>query len=150
MLPKALKRLQDTLALLPGIGDKTALKLAFFLFDAPPRYTEELAGSVGELKSHLSICPQCHGYMDHDESLCSICRDQSRDPHLLMVTEEYLDMLTIERSGAYRGYYHILGGCLSPIHGKRLEDLEIGSLIERARTDLSLREVILAVNPNLE
>lgn len=133
MLPKALKRLQDTLALLPGIGDKTALKLAFFLFDANDRYTQELSGAVGELKSTLAHCPRCHGYMDQSALLCQVCSDESRDESVLMVTEEYLDMLTIERSGAYRGYYHILGGCLSPVHGKRLEHLEITSLIERVR-----------------
>lgn len=150
MLPKALKRLQDTLALLPGIGDKTALKLAFFLFDANSRYTQELSGAIKDLKTDLIICPQCHGYMDQGESLCRICGDSGREKETLMVVEEYLDMLTIERSGAYRGYYHILGGCLSPVHGKRLEDLEITSLIERARKESDLTEIILAVNPNLE
>lgn len=109
MLPKALKRVQDTLSLLPGIGEKSALRLAFFLFDSNQRYTQELSSAIRDLKSDLITCPRCYGYSDKGVDICSICGDTTRDTTLLCVVEEYIDMLIIEKSGAYRGYYHVLG-----------------------------------------
>ena len=130
---KALKRVQDTLSLLPGIGEKTALRLAFFIFEANQQFSNEMSSAVANLHKDLAICPKCYGYTDSDQSICSICSDQHRDSSIICVIEEYVDMLIIERSGAYKGYYHVLGGSLSPIHGKPLAELTINRLFDKVQ-----------------
>lgn len=153
MLPKALKRVQDTLSLLPGIGEKTALRLAFFIFEANQQFSNEMSSAIANLHKDLAICPKCYGYTDSDQSICSICSDQNRDSTIICVIEEYVDMLIIERSGAYKGYYHVLGWSLSPIHGKPLAELTINKLFDRVQYQdeaKPIKEIILAVNPNLE
>lgn len=153
MLPKALKRVQDTLSLLPWIGEKTALRLAFFLFEANQQFSDEMSSAIANLHKDLTICPTCYGYTDSSRTVCTICDDINRDSSMLCVVEEYIDMLIIERSWSYKGYYHILGWSLSPIHGKPLAELTINRLFDRVQYQdeaKPIKEIILAVNPNLE
>jgi recombination protein RecR len=140
-------RLVAALKRLPGIGEKTATRLAFFLVGASETYVQELAGAIARLKSEIVLCERCFD-LTH-ESPCDICRDPKRDASKLCVVEEPADLASIERSGAHDGQYFVLGGALSPIDGVGPEEIRIGALIERVRAG-EVAEVILATNPNAE
>lgn len=142
-----IERLVASLRRLPGIGEKSATRLAFFLLSAPDAITSELADAIQQVKREIVLCEDCYDLTD--VSPCSICRNQKRDPGLLCVVEEPADRVAIERSGAFSGRYHVLGGTLSPIDGVGPEDLRIAELEERIRSGC-VREVILATNPNAE
>lgn len=132
---------------LPGIGEKTATRLAFFLVGASETYVQELASAIARLKSEIVLCAQCFD-LTH-ESPCEICRDEKRDPHKVCVVEEPADLASIERSGRHDGHYFVLGGALSPIDGVGPDEIRIGELTERVRAG-NVTEVILATNPNAE
>ncbi len=140
-------RLLKSLKRLPGIGDKSANRLAYFLLSAPEDVAAELAESIARLKSDTVICERC--YSLSDQNPCRICANDRRDAGLLCVVEEPADLASIERSGGYHGLYHVLGGALSPIDGMGPENLRLGELQRRVRED-SPREVILATNPTTE
>ncbi len=142
-----LERAIDELSKLPGVGRKTAQRLAFHLLHASAEEVRDLARSLVELKEKIHPCRDCFNLAD--EELCPICRDPRRDRGLLCVVEEPSDVLALERSRAYRGLYHVLGGALSPLRDVGPEQLRVGELISRVR-DGSFREVILATNPNVE
>ena len=108
-MPEALKRLIDMIHFLPGIGEKTAAKLAFFLLKSHPAYVKNFSRALAELHEKVTECSTCHGMTDSGEPLCRICSDTKRDDEMLCVVEDYLDMLSIERTGVYRGRYHVLG-----------------------------------------
>ena len=149
-MPEALKRLIDMIHYLPGIGDKTAAKLAFFLLKANSAYVKNFARALNDVHEKVRECGICHGMTDIEHPTCSICVDTRRDDHLLCVVEDYLDMLSIDRTGVYRGRYHILGGVVSPIAGIMPDKLNYKSLFTRISENPEITEVILAMNPNIE
>ena len=142
-----IERLVAGLKRLPGIGEKSATRLAFYLLGAPDAAVEELADAIGRLKRDTVLCEQCFDLTD--ASPCAVCRDDKRDPAVLCVVEEPADLAAIERSRRFQGRYHVLGGALSPIDGVGPGDLRIAELEERVRRE-DVREVILATNPNAE
>lgn len=148
-LPKPLQDAINALSRLPGIGPKTASRLAFFLWRAPQEVSVELANALMALKAETTTCPRCFHIMAIGQEACDICLDATRQRELICVVEEPLDVIAIERSGAYRGLYHVLQGVLSPIEGVSPQDLRIAELIQRLEQG-SIQEVILATNPSLE
>jgi recombination protein RecR len=145
--PPPVERLIASLRRLPGIGEKSATRLAFFLLSAPEALVEELAAAIGRLKKEVVLCEECFDLTD--VSPCSLCRDPRRDPELLCVVEEPADRAAVDRSGGHRGLYHVLGGALSPIDGMGPDQLRIPELLRRVARR-GVREVILATNPNAE
>ena len=142
-----IERLVASLRRLPGIGEKSATRLAFFLLSAPDVLSSELADAILQVKREIVLCEDCFDLTE--VSPCSICRSPKRDSGLVCVVEEPADRMAIERSGAFSGRYHVLGGALSPIDGVGPENLRIAELERRIRSG-SVREVILATNPNAE
>ncbi|WP_322800913.1 recombination mediator RecR [Thermoflexus sp.] len=145
--PPPIARLIEALVKLPGIGPKTASRLAFYLLRAPDEEVMALAEALRELKQQTRPCEVCFNITD--ESPCAICRDERRDHGVICVVEEPLDVLAIERTGEYRGVYHVLHGVISPMDGIGPEHLRIRELVERVQREAP-REVILATNPSLE
>jgi recombination protein RecR len=145
--PPPVERLIASLRRLPGVGEKSATRLAFFLLSAPDALAEELAGAISRLKKEVVLCEECFDLTD--VSPCALCRDPRRDPGLLCVVEEPADRAAVERSGSHRGLYHVLGGALSPIDGMGPDQLRLAELLRRVERR-GVREVILATNPNAE
>jgi len=144
----AIEDLVTELAKLPGIGSKTAQRLAFHLLKQPADAAERLAEAIRRVRAQVTPCGACGNLSDEDP--CAICRDPRRDPTLLCVVEEAKDVAAIERAGRYRGRYHVLGGRVSPLDGVGPEALRIAPLIERVRNGAGVREVIVATNPSME
>jgi recombination protein RecR len=145
--PPSLERLIVNLSKLPGIGKKTAARLALHLFRAPNEFSESLAASLLEVKQDIGFCSSCFNLTDADP--CHICRDTSRNAGILCVVEEVGDLLALEEAGAFRGRYHVLQGVLAPLDGIGPENLRIKELLERLHQE-SIKEVILAINPSTE
>jgi recombination protein RecR len=145
--PEPVARLIEALQRLPGIGPKTAQRLAFFLLKRPADEVRELSESLLAVKEQIVACRTCFNVTDQDP--CRICADPARDARVLCVVEEPNDMLAMERTGEFKGRYHVLLGALSPLDGVGPEDLKIRELL--ARLDAGgTTEVILATNPNVE
>ena len=142
-----IQELIDELARLPGIGPKSAQRLAFWLVKTPPEEAKRLAQAIVQAKDRIAFCRECGNVAEVD--LCRICRDEGRDRTLLCVVEEPKDAATIEKAGLIKGRYHILGGAISPLDGIGPEDLRVQELLDRVSRD-HVTEVILATNPNLE
>jgi len=142
-----IERLVKLLARLPGIGEKTGARLAYFLWRSPGRYAEELAQAVLEVKERVKPCPLCG--KPSTVQPCEICADAERDRGVVMVVEEPQDLEALERTGAFHGVYHVLGGALSPLAGRGVDDLNIRGLMDRVQEG-GAREVILATNPSAE
>ena len=143
----AIDRLIASLKRLPGIGDKSASRLAFFLLGAPDSLLTDLADALTRLKQETVMCEVCCNL--GDRTPCPICADDRRDNSIVCVVEEPGDLDAVERSGRFQGRYHVLGGTLSPLDGMGPGELRIAKLEARVR-DGSVREVILATNPNAE
>jgi recombination protein RecR len=137
----------DELGRLPGIGPKSAQRLAFHILQAEPADVRRLAEVLVSVKERARFCSTC-GHVTEEEQ-CRICRDPRRDPHSLCVVEESRDVIAIERTAEYRGRYHVLGGAISPIDGIGPDDLRIRELMQRL-ADGQITEVIIATDPNLE
>ena len=137
----------DELSRLPGIGPKSAQRLAFWLVKAPPDDAKRLSETIVRAKERFSFCVECGNVAEGER--CRICRDEGRDRTVLCVVEEPKDVASIERAGVIKGRYHVLGGAISPLDGIGPEDLRVQELLERVERD-SVTEVILATNPNLE
>ncbi len=146
-LAKPVARLVEELSRLPGIGPKTASRLTFYLLRAPKEQVKALSQAIGELREKIVTCEICYNITE--ASPCPICRDEERDRSLLCVVEEPLDVLAIERTGEYKGLYHVLGGVISPMEGIGPENLKIAQLLRRLGSE-PVKEVILATNPSLE
>ncbi len=146
-MPETLKYLIDAFAKLPGVGEKTAMKLAFHILTKKKELTLELSEKLINVYKNIDVCPVCGALKDVSAPECSYCSNDKRDKHLICVVEEYADLLAIEQTGAYKWSYHILGGSLSPLHGRGPRDLSFDMLFSRLR-DVS--EVIIATNPNFE
>jgi recombination protein RecR len=142
--PAPLSRLVAELARLPGIGQRTAQRLAFHILRAPDEEAEALAASIREVKERIGLCERCFNLSEGP--LCRICSDTGRDDSTICVVEEPADVIPIERTHEYRGLYHVLGGALSPIDGVDAGDLRIAELEGRIESE-DVREVILATNP---
>ena len=145
--PDSVARLIEALQRLPGIGPKTAQRLTFFLLKRPVEEVRELSESLLAVKDQIVYCRLCFNVTDEDP--CRICADPSRDSRLLCVVEEPNDLLAMERTGEYRGRYHVLLGALSPLDGIGPDDLKVKELLVRLEVG-DTTEVILATNPNVE
>jgi recombination protein RecR len=141
----AMSRLVESLKRLPGIGEKSATRLTFFLLSAPDHVVAELSEAMVRLKRETVLCECCYDLTDR--SPCDLCADDQRDDSVICVVEEPADLQAIERSGQFHGRYHVLGGALSPLEGMGPDHLRIAELERRVR-DEGVREVILATNPN--
>jgi recombination protein RecR len=137
----------DELGRLPGVGPKSAQRIAFHLLQADPVDVRRLAQVLVEVKDRVKFCSVC-GNVSEEET-CRICRDQRRDPAVICVVEESKDVVAVERTREFRGRYHVLGGAISPIDGIGPDDLRIRELMSRL-ADGAVTEVILATDPNLE
>src|ERR687891_1075114 len=141
-----ISRLITELGKLPGIGQRTAQRLAFHILRSTPEDANALADAIREVKERITLCEVCFNLAD--EERCRICQDERRDPALICVVEEPGDVIPVERTHEYRGRYHVLGGALSPIDGVEPENLKIAELYARVeRADPPVREVVLATNP---
>lgn len=147
IMPRSVQRLIDELARLPGIGPKSASRLTFFLLRSPDNQALDLASALQDLKEKTQLCSVCFNITEQDP--CPVCTDESRNARLLCVVEEPLDVLAIERSGAYGGRYHVLHGAISPVEGIGPEDLRISELVARVQPG-AFDEIIVATNPTLE
>jgi recombination protein RecR len=140
--------LTSELAKLPGIGRKTATRLTYYLLKQPAAAVERLARAIRAVSERVTSCSVCGNLTEEDP--CGICADARRDPAVVCVVEEASDIGAIERSGGYRGVYHVLGGHLSPLDGIGPDDLRVGALLARVSNGSVIREVILATNPSME
>jgi recombination protein RecR len=140
-------RLVEELCKLPGIGQKTAQRLAFHLLKVPEAEARSLADAIIDARDKVTFCTRCFNFAQGD--LCEYCMDSRRDPALVCVVERPQDIVAVERTGEFRGLYHVLGGAISPIDGIGPEELKIRELLERLRTE-GVREVIVATNPRVE
>jgi recombination protein RecR len=146
-IPEAVTRLVDEFSRLPGIGPKTASRLAYYLLRAPVAQVGALGEAISTLRDRITFCSQCFNITESDP--CPVCTDERRERHMVCVVEEPLDVLAIERTGEYRGLYHVLHGAISPVEGIGPDDLRIAELVERVRAG-GITEVILATNTSLE
>jgi recombination protein RecR len=144
MYPQPINRLVSELAKLPGIGQRTAQRLAFHILRAEDADAAALADAIREVKEKVGLCEVCFNLAEGPR--CEICEDSRRDRSLICVVEQPADVIPIERTHEYRGLYHVLGGALSPIDGVDPEDLRIAELVERAG-EAEVTEVVLATNP---
>ena len=149
VLPKPLERLIFAFERLPGIGPKTASRLAFFLLKSPAEWSKDLSEALREIKSSITLCRVCFNITDAGREKCEICSSAERDEKLLCVVEEPLDVLALERTDGFMGRYHVLHGVLSPIEGIGPDDIRIRELVDRVKEG-KIKEVIVATNPSME
>lgn len=147
LYPEPLAALVESMRKLPGIGPKTAQRLALYLLHAPAAEAEAIAHAITEAREKIFLCPVCGNFTDVEP--CAICQDQNRDGSLVCVVESPRDIIAFERTQDFRGFYHVLHGVLSPIDGIGPADLKIAELLQRVQSG-AVKEVILALNPNVE
>jgi recombination protein RecR len=148
-LPEPVQDLINAFSRLPGIGPKTASRLAFYLLNAQDDVSISLAEALQNLKSSVSFCQVCYNITLSGQAVCEVCEDDHRDEAVICVVEEPLDVMVIEKTGAYQGKYHVLHGVLSPIEGIGPDDIYIRQLVERVKLG-KVKEIILATNPSME
>ena len=146
MLSPAVDNLVAQLSRLPGVGQRTAQRLAFHLLSTPKQEALALASAIEEVKERVRFCRECGNLTE--EELCGICSDHRRDRSVVCVVEQPVDVISIERTHEYRGLYHVLGGSLSPLDGIEPEHLRIDELLRRVGSG-GITEVVLATNPNM-
>lgn len=149
-MPEALKKLIHSISYLPGIWEKSATKLAFFLLNSNKNFNQTLAENIINIKEKTSFCKQCFALCDIWKDICDICQSSERNTAQIAVVEEYLDMMMLEESGNFHWLYHILGGAISPINWVFIWDLKFKELFERIEASEDKLEIILATNPNIE
>lgn len=142
-----IKNLTKLLARLPGLGEKSGARLAYFLWRSSGQYAEELARAIVAVKEQVKPCPQCQN--PTTQASCNICSDPDRDQGVILVVEEPQDLSAIEKTGAYQGLYHVLGGRLSPLAGRGPESTNAKLLFERVKKG-GVSEIVLALNPSAE
>ena len=145
--PAALQNLADQFARLPGIGGKTAQRLAFHVLSLPMDQAEEFAQAILEAKQQVHTCPRCQNLTDRE--ICPICDDDTRDKSIICVVAEPRDVIAMERSREFRGVYHVLHGVISPLNHVTQDDIRIKELLQRVGEG-QVREVIMATNPDTE
>ena len=148
LLVEPVARLIDEFSRLPGIGPKTASRLAFYLLRAPDEQAQSLADALRELRERIKFCSTCFNITEEDP--CAVCTDEGRDRSIICVVEEPLDVIAIERTRDYHGLYHVLHGTIAPVEGIGPDDLRIAELLYRLDVVSPVREVIIATNPNIE
>jgi len=146
-LPKSFSNLVTNLSILPGVGEKTAERYVYALYEKDIEEIENLSNALLEFKKNIKNCNICGCLSDYDE--CEICSDKGRDNSTICVVEDSKSVFFIEKTGKYRGYYHVLNGLISPIEGINPEDLNISKLLND-RIDSSVKEIIIALNPSIE
>ncbi|HJV23483.1 MAG TPA: recombination mediator RecR [Holophagaceae bacterium] len=146
-LPAPLEAVVESLQNLPGVGQKSAQRMALHLLKEGPEAMAHLARLLQEAADKVGFCGQCGAFTD--QPLCPICKDPNRDPHVLVVVAEASNVLSFERGGAFRGRYHVLGGLISPLRGVGPDQLRVRELLRRLE-DHAITEVILATNPTLD
>ncbi len=144
---KAVTNLIEAFERLPGIGPKSAARLAYYLLHVPQGELDKFSEAVKQLKTMTRECSVCHNIAESDP--CDICSDYSRDKTTICVVEQPLDVLAMERGGKYKGVYHVLSGVIDPLHNIGPEEIKIGELMKRL-SDSEVKEIILALNPNME
>lgn len=149
-MPESLKRLVNLISYMPWVGEKSAMKLAFFLLNSNKNYIENLKNTLSDIKDNIATCSDCHALIDSWEVLCSVCKSEKRENNIIVVVEEYLDYLTIEQTGIFNWKYHILWWAISPINGVFVWDLNIDSLFKRVEKINWKVELIMWTNPNIE
>ena len=149
LLPESIQSLINSLERLPGIGPKSASRLAFYLLRATEDVSQDLATALANLKANTAFCQECFNITEAGRERCDVCESPKRDGGVICVVEESLDVLALERTGGYQGKYHVLQGVLSPIEGIGPDDLKIKPLVARVARG-GIREVILATNPSME
>lgn len=145
--PMAIRRLLEELERLPGVGPKSAQRIAYWLLTADTADAERLANAITEVKHAIHFCPRCFNFAEAD--LCDVCSDTQRDSSIVCVVEEPRDLAAVERVADYRGLYHVLHGAISPIDGIGPDRLRVRELIERLGTE-DIQEIVVATNPNVE
>jgi recombination protein RecR len=146
VLSPAVENLVAQLTRLPGVGTRTAQRLAFHVLQRPREEAEALAAALSEVKERVRFCAECGNLTE--EEVCDICRDARRDHSVICVVEQPVDAISLERTAEFRGLYHVLGGALSPLDGVEPRDLRIDELLQRVERN-GVREVVLATNPNM-
>ena len=146
-IPQSVTQLIEAFSRLPGVGPKTASRLTYYLLRAPDELSQTLSAALADLKTKTRYCSVCFNITEQDP--CPICRDESRDVSQVVVVEDPLDVLAVERTAAYEGRYHVLHGAISPVEGIGPEDLKIRELVARVEQG-QVREVIIATNPGME
>jgi recombination protein RecR len=146
-IPKPVTDLIDAFSRLPGVGPKTASRLTYYLLRAPDELSQSLATAIGDLKAKTRYCSVCYNITEQDP--CELCSDPARDTTQIVVVEEPLDVLAVEKTGAYKGRYHVLHGAISPVDGIGPESLKIRELVARVEAG-NVLEVIIATNPGME
>jgi len=149
LLPVALEKLIDELGRLPGVGNRTAERYAYYLLRADQRINDSLATAVHDIHNLVKTCPVTFALIDADEEVSALYTDSDRDKKLIAVVEEPLDIVSLERTGLFKGTYHVLGGAMSPIDGIGPEQLHIPELLKRIRED-EVEELIIATNASVE
>jgi recombination protein RecR len=149
LLPESIQSVINSLERLPGIGPKSASRLAFYLLRAPDEVSLDLSTALANLKSKTAFCQECFNITESGRERCEICESSQRDGSLICVVEEALDVLALERTAGFQGKYHVLQGVLSPIEGIGPDDLKIKQLLARVSNG-GIKETILATNPSME
>ena len=145
--PSSILNLIKNISRLPGIGEKTAERLAMHILHSPRKEAEQLSRSILETKDKIRLCSMCFGLSDGE--VCNVCKDRTRDDAILCVVEQPADMVSIEKSGSFQGLYHILSGVLSPMNGVGPDDIRIKELISRIKEG-NVKEVVLATSTSVE
>ncbi|NMB57250.1 recombination protein RecR [Candidatus Beckwithbacteria bacterium] len=148
--PKSIQKLVDNFQKLPGIGPKSAQRLTYYLLHVPQEILDDFGQSIENLKKNTKICSTCFNIGESDP--CPICTDEKRDQSKICVVEQALDILAIEKSGAYKGLYHVLHGCLNPLENIGPEELHLHDLLPRIKNTgiMNITEIIIATNPTME
>ncbi|ASJ20580.1 recombination mediator RecR [Brachyspira hampsonii] len=144
---QSLDKLTQIIARLPGIGTRTAMRLALYLFDCDDEYLKEFSEVLSSLHENIKLCNVCYSLSDND--ICGICSNDKREHNKICIVESYPDMLAIEKTEEYNGVYHILGGLISPLKGIGISDIRIRELIERVNKN-SVEEIMIAFSASLE
>ena len=149
ILPKAVSKVIDSFHRLPGIGPKTATRLAFYLLHVPQEELDAFARSLSGLKKDTVLCSECKNVAESDP--CPICQNDQRDKSIICVVEQPTDVLSIERTGIFHGVYHVLHGIIDPLNNVGPDEIYVGHLLKRVtRPDAPITELIIALNPNME
>ncbi|AGA65625.1 recombination protein RecR [Brachyspira pilosicoli P43/6/78] len=144
----SLDKLTQMISRLPGIGGRSAMRIALYLFDSDDEYLSELSNSILSLHKNIKLCRECYSLSEND--ICNICASDKRDRTKLCIVESYTDMIAIEKTEEYNGIYHVLGGLIEPLKGIGISDIRIKELIDRVKDNSSIEEIIIAFGASLE